>query len=236
MVYAPGQFQYRLNPVILNAASDLKTSLDFSALPQNDLPLEFQLFGEDNTLRSKFTRARFVGSFLQKFLLFEADESLLIVDQHAAQERIMFEKFKNQLENAAVESQPLLTPLLLRLTPQEKIAWEELQEKLTAAGIETTQFDEDTIAVQTQPLLLKNIEAVVRNLLAGAENPRMDHLALARRACKASIVAGDRLDSTQADFQRKQLLDCQDPFTCPHGRPTLIEMTQNFLDRQFLRS
>jgi DNA mismatch repair protein MutL len=196
----------------------------------------FQLFGEDNTLRSKFTRSRFVGSFLQKFLLFEVDESLLIVDQHAAQERIMYEKFKDQIENALVESQPLLTPLLLKLTPQEKIAWEELQEKLTAAGIETTQFDDDTIAVQTQPLLLTNIEAVVRSLLAGGEAPRMDNDTLARRACKASVVAGDKLDITQVDYQRKQLLECKDPFTCPHGRPTLIEVTQNFLDRQFLRT
>jgi len=197
---------------------------------------DFQLFGEDNTLRSKFTRARFIGSFLQKFLIFEADESLLIVDQHAAQERIMFEKFKDQIEKANVESQPLLTPLLLKLTAPEKIAWEELQEKLTSAGIETTQFDDDTIAVQTQPLLLKNIEAVVRDLLAGGDAPRMDKDTLARRACKASVVAGDRLDITQADYQRKQLLECRDPFICPHGRPTLIEVTQDFLDRQFLRT
>jgi len=208
----------------------------FSPVKGEENMRDFQLFGEDNTLRSKFTRARYVGSFLQKFLLFEADESLLIVDQHAAQERIMFEKFKDQIENAKVESQPLLTPLLIKLTPQERIAWEELQEKLTAAGIETTQFDDDTIAVQTQPLLLKNIQLVVRGLLAGGEAPRMDQDTLARRACKASIVAGDKLDASQADYQRKQLLECKDPFICPHGRPTLIEVTQNFLDRQFLRT
>src|SRR5208282_4792413 len=142
---------------------------------QGELPLDFQLFGEENTLRSKFIRARFVGAFLQKFLIFESDESLLIVDQHAAQERIMFEKFKDQLAHAKVESQPLLDPLLLSLTPQEKIAWEELHEKLNAAGIETTQFDDDTIAVQTQPLLLKNIENVIRTLLSGDDAPRMDH-------------------------------------------------------------
>jgi len=202
----------------------------------DSLPLDFQLFGEDNTLRSKFSRARYVGSFLQKFLLFEVDESLLIVDQHAAQERIMYEKFKNQLNSSKVETQPLLTPVLLKLTPQEKIAWEELQEKLTAAGIETNQFDNDTIAVQTRPLLLKNIEVVVRDLLAGADAPRMDNDALARRACKASVRAGDKLDVTQAEYQRKQLLECTDPFICPHGRPTLIEVTQSFLDRQFLRT
>ena len=225
MIFAPGQLQPHMSfPNEKNMSSGDANMRDF------------QLFGREDTLRSKFARGRFVGSFLQKFLLFEADESLLIIDQHAAQERIMFEKFKDQIESAKVESQPLLNPLLLKLTSQEKIAWEELQEKLTAAGIETTQFDEDTIAVQTQPLLLKNIEAVVRTLLADGEAPSMDHDALARRACKASIVAGDKLDMTQADHQRKQLLECKNPFICPHGRPTLIEVTQDFLDRQFLRS
>ena len=241
MIFAPGQLQGNFNPSTYtstynNQPLPRSTVNDTQSLSLNDMPLDFQLFGEDNSLRSKFIRARYLGAFLQKFLIFEVDQSLLIVDQHAAQERIMFEKFKDQLEAAKVESQPLLTPLLLKLTPQEKIAWEELQEKLIAAGIETTQFDDDTIAVQTQPLLLKNIEAVVRTLLAGGDAPRMDHLALARRACKASIVAGDRLDAAQAAFQRKQLLECRDPFTCPHGRPTLIEVTQDFLDRQFLRT
>ncbi|MDE2010504.1 MAG: DNA mismatch repair endonuclease MutL [Candidatus Omnitrophica bacterium] len=212
------------DPTLLNTYNDTEEMRDF------------QLFGQDNTLRSKFAGARYVGAFLQKFLIFEAGQSLLIVDQHAAQERIMFEKFKNQIDRAGVETQPLLHPLPVKLTPQEKIAWEELREKLTALGIETTQFDDDTIAVQTQPLLLKNIEAVVRALLAGGDVPRMDRDALARRACKASVVAGDKLDASQADYQRRQLLECQDPFSCPHGRPTLIEVTQDFLDRQFLRS
>ena len=241
--YSPGQLSQASHPEAIRP-KDLYTSnnsLNLSNFTQNnatlnDMPLDFQLFGEENTLRSKFIRARYVGAFLQKFLIFEVDTSLLIVDQHAAQERIMFEKFKDQIENAKVESQPLLTPLLLKLTPQEKITWEELQEKLTTAGIETTQFDDDTIAVQTQPLLLKNIENVVRTLLAGGDAPRMDHDTLARRACKASVVAGDKLDMAQAAFQRKQLLECKDPFTCPHGRPTLIEVTQDFLDRQFLRT
>ncbi len=244
LIFAPGQLQAKFNlrhpetNPYLAQGSFLKqdSSLRPADYTQNDMPSDFQLFGRENTLRSKFTRGRFIGNFLQKYLIFEADESLFIVDQHAAQERIMFEKFKDQIEAAQVETQPLLTPVLLKLTPQEKIMWEEIREKLTAAGIETTQFDDETIALQTQPLLLKNIEAVVHALLAGADTPLLDKTALARRACKASIVAGDKLDMSQADHQRQQLLECQDPFTCPHGRPTLIEVTQTFLDRQFLRT
>lgn len=197
---------------------------------------DFQLFSTENTLRSKLERARFVGSFLNKFLIFETEESLLIVDQHAAQERVMFEKFKTQIEKSRLEIQPLLTPLLLKLTPQEKIAWQESQDNLSAAGIETTLFDEDTLAVQTQPILLKNMERVVRAILAGETRERHDKDALARRACKASVVAGQKLDAEEATWQRQELLACADPFVCPHGRPTVIEITQDFLNHQFLRT
>jgi DNA mismatch repair ATPase MutL len=103
-------------------------------------------------------------------------------------------------------------------------------------GIETTAFDEDTIAIQTQPVLLKNMENALRVLLSGDDVARCDRATIARRACKASIVSGDKMDASQADYQRKQLLMCHDPFTCPHGRPTVIELKESFLDRQFLRT
>ncbi|MEI7999248.1 MAG: DNA mismatch repair protein MutL, partial [Candidatus Omnitrophota bacterium] len=63
-----------------------------------------------------------------------------------------------------------------------------------------------------------------------------DRTTIARRACKASVVTGDKLDVSQVDYQRQQLLACHDPFTCPHGRPTVVELQSSFLDRQFLRT
>jgi len=76
----------------------------------------------------------------------------------------------------------------------------------------------------------------VRELLAGGNINRADHATLARRACRASIRAGDPLKPAQAEFQKEQLLKCRDPFACPHGRPTVIELKEAFLDRQFLRT
>ncbi len=200
-----------------------------SAVPQD-------LFKSSDNLHNKFAKARYVGQFINKYLIFEADQSLFLVDQHAAQERIMFEKFQNQIEQGKIEIQPLLTPVLLKLSASEKIAWEESGEKLKEVGIETSLFDDDTLAIQTQPVLLKKIDITVRTLLAGDAISRCDRATIARRACKASIVTGDRLDSTQADYQRRQLLACHDPFTCPHGRPTVVEIKESFLDRQFLRT
>ena len=85
-------------------------------------------------------------------------------------------------------------------------------------------------------MLMKKPESFIRALLAGEKAERCDHLTIARRACKASIVTGDKLSTEQTEHQRRQLLECLDPFTCPHGRPTVIELKDSFLEKQFLRS
>jgi len=202
----------------------------------------FPFAGEDllsqahENLQNKFIKARYIGPFIDKFLLFEAGRSLLIVDQHAAQERITFEHFISQMQESRVEVQHLLSPYLLKLTRQEVIAWEEAKGMLETIGFSTTQFDDETIAIHTHPLLIKQPDRAVRDILAGETAVRIDHETIARRACRASIMAGDRLSPEQADYQRQQLIKCRDPFTCPHGRPTIIEMKEDFLDKQFLRT
>ncbi len=187
-------------------------------------------------LLSKFSRSRYLGSFINKFLLFEADRSLLIVDQHAAQERIVFEALIRQMDRGTVEVQNLLTPDLLKVSMTEMLTWEESKEVLEKLGFSSTQFDKNTIAIHSCPALLSDPLHGVRELLAGGNISRADHATLARRACRASIRAGDPLKHSQAEYQKEQLLKCRDPFTCPHGRPTVIELNENFLDRQFFRT
>ncbi|MCR4337709.1 MAG: DNA mismatch repair endonuclease MutL [Candidatus Omnitrophica bacterium] len=205
--------------------------------PQNkSWDSETTLYERPEQLPTKLNRARYIGPFLNKFLLFEANHSLLVVDQHAAQERITFEHLIQQLEKHQVEIQHLLSPYLIKITPQEMLNWEEVKKQLEDVGFSCTNFDEETIAVHTYPVLLKNPEKAVRDILAGGNVAKCDHETLARRACRASIMAGDPLTAEQAEFQRQQLLACRDPFTCPHGRPTVIEMKEDFLDKQFLRT
>lgn len=148
----------------------------------------------------------------------------------------MFEQFVTQMQESRVEVQNLLTPYLLKSSLQELNAWHDAQEALEAIGFSTSQFDDETIAVHTHPTLVKDPERAVRELLAGNNPARCDHETIARRACRSSIMTGDILKPQQAEFQREQLLNCRDPFTCPHGRPTVVEMSLDFLDKQFLRA
>jgi DNA mismatch repair protein MutL len=200
-------------------------------IPQNTL-----LTQKGNSIQSKLENAKFVGAFISKYLLFESGQSLLVVDQHAAAERINYELFLRQMEKGQVEVQHLLSPVLLKLNPSEWLAWEELKDKLDAIGFNSNQWDKETVAIHTHPLLIQDTEKAIRELLSGERVAQADHDTIARRACRASVMAGDILNREKAEFQREQLLNCLDPFTCPHGRPTVVEITNSFLDKQFLRT
>lgn len=215
-----------------------------SPTEQYSFPKEEQVIfaGENLTvarqtsLQERLTRARYIGSFINKFLIFEEGKSLLVIDQHAAQERITFELLIQQMEKGKIEVQHLLSPYTVKLSPQEFLAWEESKEKLDTFGFSTSQFGPNTVAIHTYPVLLKQPDKAFQDILAGGNVIRCDHETLARRACRCSIMAGDPLSPEQAVFQRDQLVKTHDPFTCPHGRPTLVEMKESFLDKQFLRT
>jgi len=140
------------------------------------------------------------------------------------------------MQQGKIEAQNLLAPYLIKLTPQDLNVWQEAKNKLETIGFSTTLFDEETIAVHSYPVLLKNPEKAVRDILSGENVARCDHETIARRACRSSVMSGDKLSQQEAEFMREQLMRCRDPFICPHGRPTIIEISESFLNKQFLRT
>ena len=106
---------------------------------------------------------------------------------------------------------------------------------LEKIGFETTLFDKETIAIHSHPQLITQPENSLRNLLAGEQVAKMDPEKLARLACRSSVMAGFAMNKEQAEYQRSALLQAADPFTCPHGRPTVVEIPETSLRKQFLR-
>ncbi|MBF0619190.1 MAG: hypothetical protein HQL19_03370, partial [Candidatus Omnitrophica bacterium] len=190
---------------------------------------------KEGSVKDRLGKARWLGTFAQKYHLFEEGDGLFAVDQHAAQERILFEKFRAQILAGKVEVQHLLTPLAVRLTPSEKLTWERRASVLAEVGFEATFLDDQALALQAHPALLKDPEHALRALLGEDMSSAPDHDMLARRACRASVMAGARMAPEAAAGQLKALLLCDDPFTCPHGRPVFIELKTSFLDKQFMR-
>jgi len=115
------------------------------------------------------------------------------------------------------------------------LSWEETKDTLEKMGFSTTSWDKETIAIHSHPQLIDAPETAARNILSEEKTPNRDTNTLARRACRQSIMVGTQVKKEEAESLKKQLLQCDDPFTCPHGRPTLIEIEEDFLNKQFLR-
>ncbi|MDD5526275.1 MAG: hypothetical protein PHE11_02590, partial [Candidatus Omnitrophica bacterium] len=125
--------------------------------------------------------------------------------------------------------------LTIRLNKKEILAWEILKDKLEKIGFSTTLFDKETVAVHSHPALLAQPEAAVRDILCDEESKIYDTDMLARRACRQSLMTGYDMKAQEAEYLAEELLKCADPFTCPHGRPTVVEITMLSLDKNFFR-
>ncbi|MDD3428139.1 MAG: hypothetical protein PHR42_04310, partial [Caldisericia bacterium] len=201
-----------------------------------------ELFGEEGSvkfskedLRTKLKNAFYTGCYKNKYLFFDAGNTLLVMDQHAAHERIRFESLKRQWESGKIDIQRLLTPLIIKIGPEEMSVWEEGSALLETLGFLTTRWDNSSIALHGFPHGIKNPEVSIRNLLDGGHIRGYDRETLARKACKGAVSAGDKITEEEAVHLKNELLKCDTPFVCPHGRPTVVEFSELFFDRQFLR-
>jgi len=183
----------------------------------------------------KLRTAAYAGSYRDKYLFFESGDTLLVIDQHAAHERINYEKLKRQFESGKVDVQQLLSPIIIKLSPEEMSSWEEGKEKMEEVGFITTGWDSSSIALHGYPQLVRNPEISVRSILAEKHVSMADRDKLARKACRGSVMAGEKVKQEEAVAIKEELLKCEFPFVCPHGRPTVVEFSESFFDRQFLR-
>jgi len=226
-----------LNRNIEFAASSISKSISPQLGEENTFVFENETASKNlqDPLGKLLTDAYFIGIFQNKYLLFGAKHSMLVIDQHAAHERITYEQLKRQIDSGTLERQNLLMPVLVRVTRQEMLIWEETKETLEKIGLTTTLWDNDTIALHSQPQLIKNAEIALRNILSEEKSGSSDIDSIAARACRLSVMTGDQLKKEEAESLKTQLLKCEIPFTCPHGRPTIIEIQDTLLNKQFLR-
>lgn len=179
------------------------------------------------------------------YLVVETEEGITIIDQHALHERVMYEQLRERFTSGPLESQRLLLPESLKVTPAQMALLEEHCELLQKLGIETSSFGEDAIAIQSFPVIMKDTDVVtfMRDLMdklsdrtskTDSDIPLNDILSM--MACKASIKAGDPLTREEIDalMRQRHLIDKSE--SCPHGRPTMLRLTKADLNRQFHRT
>jgi len=178
------------------------------------------------------------------YIVVETAEGLTLIDQHALHERIVYEYLRPRVLNNAVESQRMLVPEPVELTPKETALLLEYAELLGQLGFGVREFGRQTVLVDRYPVMLAkaNLAQLVRDLAEQLEQPEkqpdrrdlLDSL-LHMMSCKAAIKAGDRLSPEEIDslLAQRHLID--DAHHCPHGRPTALVLTENELERQFGR-
>ena len=179
-----------------------------------------------------------------RYLVVETPRGLEIIDQHALHERILYERIRERVLSGSIESQKLLVPEPVDLSPAEAAAVLEERELLQRLGVEVQPFGGETVLVSSYPAMLAKLSPaavlreLVERLLAGGKEPEardlLDDL-LHTIACKAAVKFGDHLTGEEIDALLAQRHLAQDPHHCPHGRPTSLVFSREELDRQFKR-
>ena len=180
-----------------------------------------------------------------RYLVTESEEGVTIIDQHALHERILYEQLKHRVAAGAVETQNLLVPEPVALSPTEAAAAMENRDLLAQLGVRVESFGGDTVLLSGYPAMLANIppaevlRELLERILAGIKRPDQQYLLdelLHTIACKAAIKAGDRLAPEEIIALLEQRHLVEDAHHCPHGRPTALIFTREELDRRFKRT
>lgn len=201
---------------------------------------ESELIGR---LLSGGVRPRLLGQVLSTYILADAQGlGVLLIDQHAAHEKILYVKYRAQRQRP--EIQELLVPYTFETGPAGVAAMEALAPALSAEGFETSHFGGETFLVQTVPVVFDRIdvgkflkeltEDLGPNELQG-EIESLRHRIGASAACRAAVMAGDVLTNAEMQSILDQVLDSREALRCPHGRPTMLLLARDQLDRQFGR-
>jgi DNA mismatch repair protein MutL len=185
-----------------------------------------------------------IGQLHDTFILAEDRDGLVLVDQHAAHERILYHRLKEQHARGARQIQGLLFPETVELTAAQAVLLEGEIDRFRAVGIDIDPFGDRTFTVRAVPAIMAGVDLVgyfarvlteVAELESAAETARINDQLLFTMACRSAIKAHDKLSSEEIRALLAELRDAPLPFTCEHGRPTLIRIPLGEIERRFKR-
>ena len=187
---------------------------------------------------------KFIGIAFRTYIIIEIDDEMYIIDQHAAHERIMYEKVKkNFYSDEEKDSQMLLLPDIITLTHKEMEIAKDNFDIFEKAGFVLEEFGDNTIKLSgapnvcidldTRELFLETLDEI--NTVARTARQEIEERFIATVACKAAVKAHMALTEQEVDSLMQKLLELPNPFTCPHGRPTAIKMNKNEIEKKFAR-
>lgn len=216
----------------------------------NDYISSLEQFKEDSFLNDKevidsnLINTRIVGILFDTFIILENKNKDLIylVDQHAAHERVMYEKYKKQYLNSNINSQVLLKPEIIELNASEYMKIEKNFQLFKDLGFSIDSFGENSIILREVPMIFgfPTYVSFIRDIIDSLDdkiysNYQADMWKVMKRACLKAVKAGDTLSNMEVKELINSLIHCENPYTCPHGRPTIIDIKKTTIAKLFLR-
>lgn len=205
----------------------------------DQIELETAKFIDPKSIKSH----KVVGQLFDTYWIVALDEKYYIIDQHAAHEKVLYERMIKKLASKVMYGQRLLKPVVVHMSIQELGRFEAHQQVFETLGFEAEVFGEDAVIVRSVPFIFDKLFGVDQftQILDGLEDAYAEDKYsillddIASMSCKAAVKGNDRLSDVEYEQLIDDLLNLDDPFHCPHGRPTIIAMTKYELEKKFKR-
>lgn len=218
--------------------SNIKQSNNF-----NSSTTSIEMEAEKELNKAKFPDLRVIGQFSKTYILAEYLDTLYIIDQHAAHEKILYEKYVKDIESNEIIVQQLLIPCIIDLSLDDYECYKENIDIFTNSGFVIEEFGGNTIALKEVPYFLGKLDSknfllsIIDNLknLGSGKTVEVKLNKIATMACKAAVKANDYLTQIEMEKLISDLRYIDNPFNCPHGRPIIIKFTEYELDKKFRR-
>ena len=205
---------------------------------------QLDLFEEKLLSKESVIEHKIIGQVFDTYWLVEFNEQLYIIDQHAAHERVLYEKTLHGMKDRDYTSQYLSPPIILNLSMQEEEVLKEHMDTFASIGFEIEAFGADSYAVRAIPdnlfgiakkeLLIEMLDSLVDGINSSIA-PDLIAEKIASMSCKAAVKGNSRLSAAEVEVLIGELLKLDNPYHCPHGRPTIIAMTKRELEKKFKR-
>ncbi len=206
-------------------------------------PIQLDLFDEKFLSEESRSNRQILGQIFDTYWLVALKDKLFIIDQHAAHEKVKYERLVKELEAKAVSSQELNPPIVISLTGREEEILQEFQEHFRLMGFEFEEFGSSSYMIRSMPadlygygekeFFLDILDEIADNPMKGTPDVILQKLA--SMACKAAVKGNHSLSQAEAEALIDELLGLDDPYHCPHGRPTIISMTKYEIEKKFKR-
>ncbi len=231
-------------PIETQQSEPVQTSMSLSETPASYAPSRPALRAPE-AAETAPPELRLIGQLAGSYLLCQSSQGLIIIDQHAAHERILFERLRQAFQGGYIETQQLLFPITLELTRSEANLLSQRLQDLAALGLELSPFGGETFALRAVPAVLagRHMKELVESILArmgpaGGSflDERLLHDVLALMACKGAIKAGQALTGEEMESLLRQLKESPVSSNCPHGRPIWRLYTYYEIEKAFKRT